>query len=196
MKMSPGNPLKGGKALRTGVFAGMRLIIPTYKGARAERERCWGRKAMKLDKTIPPLIAIVDDEECVREALVSLLRSHGFAAEAFASAAALLASGRLLRIACLILDVRMPEVDGLRLQRVLLGADFAGPIIFITGHAGQVERDAGLRLGAAAFLTKPFSDEALLRAVHDGMARKSNADIGNQVARTLLHSNSHPMNDA
>ena len=134
---------------------------------------------MKIDKTVPPLIAIVDDEECVREALVSLLRSHGFEAEAFASASALIASGRLLRIACLILDVRMPEVDGLRLQRVLLGADFAAPIVFITGHAGKVERDTGLRLGASAFLTKPFSDEALLRAVRDGMARQPNTAIEN-----------------
>jgi FixJ family two-component response regulator len=150
---------------------------------------------MRLDKTNPPLIAIVDDEECVREALVSLLRSHGFAAEAFASAAALLASGRVLRIACLILDVRMPEVDGLSLQRVLLGAEIAAPIVFVTGRAGQAEREAALRLGAVAFLSKPFSDEALLRAVRDGMARKSNADIGNQAARTLLRWNSHPMND-
>jgi len=134
---------------------------------------------MKLNTTTPPLIAIVDDEDCVREALVSLLRSHGFAAEAFESAAALLASGRLLKIACLILDVRMPEVDGLRLQRVLLGAEFTGPIIFITGHAGQVERDAGLRLGAAAFLAKPFGDEELLRAVREGMARQPNTAIGN-----------------
>lgn len=135
---------------------------------------------MSPDKITPPLIAIVDDEDCVREALVSLLRSHGYAAEAFASAAALLASGRLLRIACLILDVRMPEVDGLRLQRVLLGADFAAPIVFITGHAAQAERDSGLRLGAVAFLAKPFSDEALLRAVRDGMARQPDTAIGNK----------------
>ena len=130
---------------------------------------------MKFDAntTDPPLIAIVDDEECVREALVSLLRSHGFAAEAFESAAALLSSGRLLKIACLILDVRMPEVDGLRLQRVLLGADFAAPIVFITGHAGRAEREAGLRLGAVDFLAKPFSDEALLRAVRAGMGPKA-----------------------
>jgi two-component system, LuxR family, response regulator FixJ len=136
-------------------------------------------KSMSLDKTTPPLIAIVDDEECVREALVSLLRSHGFSAEAYASAAALLASGRLLRVACLVLDVRMPDVDGLRLQRVLLGAECAAPIIFITGRAGQAERDAALRLGAAAFLAKPFSDEGLLRAVRDGMARQPNTAIGN-----------------
>jgi FixJ family two-component response regulator len=136
---------------------------------------------MKLDTTTtePPLIAIVDDEECIREALVSLLRSHGFAVEDFASAAGLLSSPRLLKIACLILDVRMPDVDGLSLQRVLLGADFAAPIVFITGHAGKAERDAGLRLGAADFLAKPFSDEALLRAVRNGMARKTTAAIGN-----------------
>jgi FixJ family two-component response regulator len=129
---------------------------------------------MKLDKITPPLIAIVDDEDCVREALVSLLRSYGFATEDFPSAAALLGSGRLPSIACLILDVRMPRVDGLCLQRVVLGADFAGPIIFITGHANKAERDAGLKLGAAAFLAKPFSDEALLRAVRDGIVREPN----------------------
>jgi len=135
---------------------------------------------MKLDTTNPPLIAIVDDEDCVREALVSLLRSHGFAAEAFESAAALMSSGRLLKIACLILDVRMPDVDGLRLQRVLLGADFEAPIVFITGHAGQAERDAGLRLGAAAFLAKPFSETALLEAVRDGMTRQSKTAVGHK----------------
>ena len=154
-------------------------IIRTYKGGRPDEERYWVQKIMSLDKTIPPLIAIVDDEECVREALVSLLRSHGFAVEAYASAAALLASGRLLKVACLVLDVRMPEVDGLRLQRVLLGAECAAPIVFIAGRAGQAERDAGMRLGAVAFLAKPFSDEALLRAVRDGMARQSKFAIGN-----------------
>jgi FixJ family two-component response regulator len=137
-----------------------------------------GEETMSLDKTNPPLIAIVDDEECVREALVSLLRSHGFAAEAFDSAAALLGSGSLLKVACLVLDVRMPEVDGLRLQRVLLGAECEAPIIFITGHAGRAEREAGLRLGAVAFLAKPFSDEALLRAVRDGMARQPHTTVG------------------
>jgi two-component system response regulator FixJ len=132
---------------------------------------------MKIDKSNPPLVAIVDDEECVREALTSLLRSQGFATEAYGSAAALLASGRIMKVACLILDVRMPDVDGLRLQRVLLGAECATPIVFITGHAGRAERDAALRLGASAFLKKPFSDEALLRAARDGMARQSNAAL-------------------
>ena len=123
------------------------------------------------DRTsLPALIAIVDDEECVREALVSLLRSEGFAAEAFESADTLFASGRLVDVACLVLDVRMPGIDGLQLQRGLVATGSRFPIVFITAHAGEAAREAALRLGAVDFLKKPFTDEALLEAVRRGLA--------------------------
>jgi two-component system response regulator FixJ len=95
---------------------------------------------MSIDNTVSLLIALADDEDCVREGLVSLLRSCRGAATAFASAMALLASGRLLKVACLVLAVRMPEVDGLHLQWVTPGADGAAPTVSINGHADRRER--------------------------------------------------------
>jgi two-component system, LuxR family, response regulator FixJ len=130
---------------------------------------------MKAQTSPPTLIAIVDDEECMREALVSLLRSEGFAAEAFESAAALFASGRLVDVACLVLDVRMPGIDGLQLQRGLVATGNRFPIIFITAHAGEVARETALRLGAVDFLKKPFTDQALLEAVRRGLARSASS---------------------
>jgi FixJ family two-component response regulator len=112
-----------------------------------------------------PLIAVVDDDAAVREAVQSLLRSVGFRAAAFASAQDFLQSGRLPETACLIVDVRMPRMSGLELQQRLRTAQDPRPIIFITAHGDAETRTRALRAGAVAFLDKPFSDEALLRAV-------------------------------
>ena len=112
-----------------------------------------------------PLIAVVDDDAAVREAVQSLLRSAGFRAAAFASAQDLLQSGSLPDTACLIVDVRMPRVSGLALQQQLTTAHCPIPIIFITAHGDAETRTRALRAGAVAFLDKPFSDEVLLRAV-------------------------------
>jgi FixJ family two-component response regulator len=112
-----------------------------------------------------PLIAVVDDDAAVREAVQSLLRSVGLRAEAFASAQDFLQSGRLQDTACLIVDVRMPRMGGLELQQQLTTARYPIPIIFITAHGDAETRAHALRAGAVDFLDKPFSDEALLRAV-------------------------------
>jgi FixJ family two-component response regulator len=112
-----------------------------------------------------PLIAVVDDDAAIREAVQSLLRSMGFWAEAFASAQDFLQSGRLPEMACLIVDVRMPRMSGLALQQQLTTAQCPIPIIFITAHGYAETRARALRAGAVAFLDKPFSDEALLQAV-------------------------------
>jgi FixJ family two-component response regulator len=112
-----------------------------------------------------PLIAVVDDDAAVREAVRSLLRSAGFRAAAFASALDFLQSGRLPDMACLIVDVRMPRMSGLALQQQLTKAQCPIPIIFITAHGDAETRTRALRAGAVAFFDKPFSDEALLRAV-------------------------------
>ena len=112
-----------------------------------------------------PLISVVDDDESVREALESLLRSAGFKAEVFASAEQFLRSDRAREVDCLIADVRMPGMDGLELQRQLAAGGFRLPIIFITAHGDELARAQALRAGAVAFLRKPFSEQALLDAI-------------------------------
>jgi FixJ family two-component response regulator len=112
-----------------------------------------------------PLISVVDDDESVREALESLLRSAGFKAEVFASAEQFLRSDRAREVDCLIVDVRMPGMNGLELQRQLAADGSRVPIIFITAHGDEIARAQALRAGAVAFLRKPFSEQALLDAV-------------------------------
>jgi FixJ family two-component response regulator len=116
-----------------------------------------------------PLIAVVDDDAAIREALQSLLRSVGLRAEMFASAEDFWHAGQLQDTACLIVDVRMPRMSGLELQRQLAAAHCPIPLIFITAHGDAETRALALRAGAVAFLDKPFSDEVLLRAVQAGL---------------------------
>jgi FixJ family two-component response regulator len=112
-----------------------------------------------------PLIAVVDDDAAIREAIQSLLRSVGLRVAVFASAEDFLHSGELQATACLIVDVRMPRMSGIELQRQLAAAHDPMPIIFITAHGEAETRARALRAGAVAFLDKPFSDAVLLRAV-------------------------------
>lgn len=120
----------------------------------------------RIWKAAVPKITIVDDDESVREALKSFLKSAGFDAEAFASAEELLSSGHLSGAACLILDVRMPGMSGVELQDRLTASGDGIPIIFISAHADEEARERALASGAIDFLQKPFSDEALLNAIH------------------------------
>ncbi len=120
-----------------------------------------GRRVPEIQK-----ISIVDDDESVREALKSFLKSVGFEAEAFASAEEFLNSGHLPGAACLILDVRMPGMSGVELQDRLISSHDGVPIIFISAHADEEARARALESGAVDFLQKPFSDEALLNAIH------------------------------
>src|SRR6266404_2714154 len=112
-----------------------------------------------------PLVSIVDDDVSVRRSTRRLLLSSGLRAEAFASAEDFLQSGRVAETACLLLDVRMPGIDGLELQRRLGGTDRMIPIIFLSARASEEEERRALRAGAANFLSKPVSKEALLRAI-------------------------------
>ena len=120
-----------------------------------------------------PLIAIVDDDESVRDALTSLLHAVGWQAEAFASAEAFLQSGQVHTTACLLLDVRLPCLSGLELQRQLRSSQVRPPIIFLTAHGTEALRAQALQAGAVAFFTKPFSDTALLEAIHTALAPDS-----------------------
>jgi len=114
-------------------------------------------------------ICVIDDDESVREALRSLLKSVGFEAEVFPSAEDFLSSGHLPGTFCLILDVRMPGMSGFELHERLIASDEEVPIIFISAHADEESRARALRSGAVDFLLKPFSDEALLHAIETAM---------------------------
>jgi FixJ family two-component response regulator len=113
----------------------------------------------------PALISIVDDDESIREALQSLLRSVGFRAKTFASAEQFLQFDQIETTACLILDVRMPGMSGLELQRRLMATQYRIPIVFVTAHGDEEVRSRALQAGAVEFLLKPFSEEALLNAI-------------------------------
>jgi FixJ family two-component response regulator len=110
-------------------------------------------------------IAVVDDDESMREALNSLLRSVGYACTVFPSAEAFLAAGQLATTQCMILDVRMPGLSGLELQARLRQMKSPVPIIFITAHGDDKLGRTVLREGASAFFYKPFAGEALLDAI-------------------------------
>jgi FixJ family two-component response regulator len=112
-----------------------------------------------------PLISIVDDDEALRNSLDDLIRSIGFRTERFPSAEAFLSSNHARDSACLILDVRMPGMNGLDLQRQIIAAHRQIPIIFITSHADDDARNRALEAGAVAFLYKPFREVELLNAI-------------------------------
>ena len=112
------------------------------------------------------LVAVVDDDDLLRDALRRLLKASGLGAVSFESADDLLNSGRLPEIACLIADVRMPGMSGLELQAKLKAERYATPIIFITAHGDAKMRVQAMRDGAVEFLTKPFDNTVLLEMVH------------------------------
>jgi FixJ family two-component response regulator len=112
-----------------------------------------------------PLISVVDDDDSVRESLGGLIRSVGFAVKVFASAEEFLNSDHLRNTDCLILDVRMPGMNGLELQRQLAASYSKIPVIFITAHGDEEVRSRALNGGAVDYLLKPFSEEALLNAI-------------------------------
>jgi FixJ family two-component response regulator len=120
----------------------------------------------------PALISIVDDDESVRDALWGFLRSVGFSVNVFASAEEFLNSDQLGKADCLILDVRMPGMSGIELQRQLVSDDCKIPVIFITAYEDEGMRTQALFAGAGAFLIKPFSEEALLDAIHAALIPK------------------------
>jgi len=120
-----------------------------------------------------PLIVIVDDDESIRDALTSLLRAVGWRAEAFASAETFLQSGQAHTTACLLLDMQLPGISGLELQRQLRSSQARMPIIFLTAHGNEAIRAQALQAGAVAFFAKPFDDTALLKAIHAALAPDS-----------------------
>jgi FixJ family two-component response regulator len=119
----------------------------------------------------PPLIAIVDDDEAVREALADLLEVEGLLTRMFDSAVAFLAFELCERFDCVISDVRMPELDGLELLQRLRARGAATPVIFITASTHEATRVRAVGAGAAAWFTKPVAEEALLSELHIALGR-------------------------
>ena len=113
-----------------------------------------------------PLVAVVDDDESVRESLPDLLREFGFAPHSFSSAEEFLSSDSLIQTRCLILDIAMPGMTGFDLQRELKLRGHSIPIIFISAHKDEVVRTRAVQQGAVEFLFKPFNDTALLDALN------------------------------
>jgi FixJ family two-component response regulator len=115
------------------------------------------------------IVFVVDDNAPVREAVTSLLKSVGLRVETFGSAQEFLAGDRPDAPACLVLDVRLPGLSGLDLQRELAEADIHIPIVFITGHGDIPMSVRAMKAGAVEFLTKPFRDQDLLDAISQAL---------------------------
>jgi FixJ family two-component response regulator len=129
-----------------------------------------------------PIVCVVDDDPSIRDALSSLIRSVGLRVETFGSAREFLTGQHPDAPACLVLDVRLPGLSGLDLQRELAVADLHIPIIFITGHGDIPMTVQAMKAGAVEFLTKPFRDQDLLDAIqqalaHDRQARHQRAEL-------------------
>lgn len=137
-----------------------------------------------------PRVHVVDDDEAVRNSLALLLESTGFVVETYDSATAFLAAVRPHSAGCVLTDVRMPEMDGLALQRRLSELDVALPVIVMTGHGDVPIAVGALKAGATDFLEKPFDDEQLLAAVRTAIeanqrsreAKQAVADIADRLA--------------
>ncbi len=118
-----------------------------------------------------PVIFVVDDDISVRESLELLLRQEGLAVETFTSAQEFLARPRVSAPSCLILDVSLPGLNGLELQKRIALDRHDMPIIFITGHGDIPMTVQAMKAGAVEFLTKPFGDDALLKAIRNAIER-------------------------
>ena len=118
-----------------------------------------------------PVISVVDDDESIRQSLGGLMRSVGFRVKVFSSAEEFLNSGNPRDTGCLILDVRMPGMDGFELQRRLEANQYEIPVIFITAHGDEEMRRRALLAGAVDYLLKPFTEEALLNAVQAALKK-------------------------
>jgi FixJ family two-component response regulator len=120
---------------------------------------------------VKPIVFVVDDDVSVRESLELLIRCEGWQPEIFASAQEFLDHPRVHLPNCLVLDVSLPGLTGLDLQRLVAGERTDMPIIFITGHGDVPMTVQAMKAGAVEFLTKPFSDDVLLKAIRAALER-------------------------
>ena len=135
-----------------------------------------------------PIVFVVDDDVSVRESLDLLIKFAGWQSETFASAVDFLARPRTTMPNCLVLDVSLPDLDGLELQKLIASERTDMPIIFITGHGDVPMTVQAMKAGAVEFLTKPFDDEVLLSAIRHAIKRSAVA-LDEQAEITALRSN-------
>ena len=132
-----------------------------------------------------PIVFVVDDDISVRESLESLIAFAGWQPETFASAGEFLARPRSTLPSCLVLDVSLPDLNGLELQKLVASERTDMPIIFITGHGDVPMTVQAMKGGAVEFLTKPFDDEVLLSAIRHAIKRSA-AVLDDQAEITAL----------
>ena len=133
----------------------------------------------------PPTVFVVDDDPSIRESVSGLIRAEGLGVETFSTATEFLRRPLPVEPSCLVLDVGLPDLSGIELQRVLLDAQRVIPIIFITGHGDIPMTVQAMKAGAVEFLTKPFRDQVLLDSIHQALARDRASLAGRTESRHL-----------
>jgi two-component system response regulator FixJ len=131
-------------------------------------------------------VYIVDDDEAVRDSLSALLESKGYAVTSFGSAPEFLETARSLPAGCLVVDIRMPEMDGLELQQRLIERSLVFPLIVITGHGDVPLAVRAMKAGAIDFIEKPFASEAMLDSLAAAFARLATPDPNADAAASKL----------
>src|SRR5712672_2694308 len=124
-----------------------------------------------MTPAVAPTVLVIDDDAAVRTAIVGLLKSVGLRSESFGTAQEFLTSERSDGPSCLVLDIRLPGINGLEFQSQLADAGVHIPIIFITGHGDIPMTVRAMKSGAVEFLTKPFRDQDLLDAINQALDR-------------------------
>ena len=155
-------PTTGGCGLRQTTGRGQRSTSPFRRNK---------KRQMQNRRESRPVIAIVDDDPSVREGLHSLVRSAGWRAETFCSAQEFLARTRAEAPSCLILDLQLPGLSGLDLQKRMAEVDLEIPIVFLTGHGDIPASVQAMKAGAIEFLTKPVEEADLVRAIQEAIER-------------------------
>jgi two-component system, LuxR family, response regulator FixJ len=129
------------------------------------------------------LVHVVDDDESVRRSVGFTLKTSGYKVRSFASGSELLKDARALEPGCILLDIRMPGMDGLEVQQALLDQGIALPVIIMTGHGDVPLSVKAMKAGAVEFIEKPFAKELLLSAVEEGFAALKRADSSQERAK-------------
>jgi FixJ family two-component response regulator len=133
--------------------------------------RIFGENARQIPVSQTPLLACIDDDPSICEAIKELLKASGFTAKTFLSAEEFLQSARLEDTSCLIMDVQLGGMSGLQLQNRLAESGYGIPIIFITAFPDERIRERALSAGAVCFLSKPVTKEGLLTCIHAALHR-------------------------
>jgi FixJ family two-component response regulator len=141
------------------------VLADLGSGAMSQRDR--DRDLQPSEANQAPLIAIVDDDASVRQSMSRLIRPFGYRTETFASGEEFLGSAFIAKVACLLLDIRMPGMDGFEVQRRLHESGSRVPIVFLTARASEDEERRARDAGAVAFLRKPIAQALLLQALEN-----------------------------